>query len=125
VLHACKDSLIAEGVLHTELSRHTPNILLPCASGSLGCCEGTSYVDDCVFAIINASQEALIEQLQRAGKIVSDTFARHAFVLNFGPGKTEAVIALRGKGAKAIKLTFSIVKGPRSVSIRKHTVRCA
>ena len=61
-----------------------------------------SYVDDAAFTI-QAPAGDLIARTTRALQIVHAVFTKYSLPLNFGPGKTEILFDLCGRGSKAIK----------------------
>ena len=88
------------------------NVDLPCWLGRSATKDeelvDSTYVVDDSFCLRTDSAEALPDKLRQATEIAIEVFAAHAMELNFGEGKTEAIIALRGRGAKYIKTHVSI-----------------
>ena len=60
--------------------------------------QDADYMDDTVFPIV-APARKLVDAVVAAAVIISDTFAQYGFKVNFGSGKTEAVLIFRGAGA--------------------------
>ena len=62
-----------------------------------------SFIDDLVIMILNIDPEQLLLDLVVAGQIVLETFEQFLLEVNWGQGKSEAVVTLRGKQVKKIK----------------------
>ena len=62
-----------------------------------------SFIDDVVIMIINIDPDQLLQDLIVAGQIVLETFEEFLLEVNWGQGKTEAVVTLRGKIVKQVK----------------------
>eukprot|EP00973_Karenia_brevis_P016500 2260252-Karenia_brevis.AAC.1 len=61
-----------------------------------------AYVDDiCKPVICHAGQ--VVDSLQFITKIVVEVFKWHGFTPNFSAGKTEAVVAFAGQGARQMQ----------------------
>ena len=60
-------------------------------------------MDDVVHPLVHNDPHKLLKMLQAMVPIVVDTYAAHGMKLIFTQGKSEAVLALRGKGSKALK----------------------
>ena len=73
----------------------------PCPQDT--CVRDIQYVDDDVFPFVHKDPEQIVDQLARAIPIVVDISASHALVLNFKPGKSEVLLAIRGKGSTAVR----------------------
>eukprot|EP00973_Karenia_brevis_P088676 12295453-Karenia_brevis.AAC.1 len=59
-------------------------------------------MDDLYKCVLCDAKDA-ISSVSILGHIVSNTFARFAFLPNFGAGKTECVVSLCGPGARCAK----------------------
>ena len=59
-------------------------------------------MDDVVFALLVAA-EALLEAVAKALSIIDTTFRKYGFEVNYGVGKTEAVVVRRGNGQNDIR----------------------
>ena len=66
-----------------------------------------SYVDDCVFPVF-ADAKSICDRVQRATCICYDVFASHGMILNFAPGKTEALIHWNGADSVSCRREFSL-----------------
>ena len=67
-----------------------------------------SYIDDEALFMEDIDPQLLLHKVQRAAEIMYAVFRLHGLRLNFGTGKTEALILLRGRGSKAVKKEFLI-----------------
>ena len=88
-----------------------------------------SYVDDTVFFLTSPRPKQLVPRLQMLATTVKSVFAKHAMVLNWKRGKSEAVVSFRGADAKSAYLDFVIVHSAgvplqqdmlRAVAVYKH-----
>ena len=66
-----------------------------------------TFVDDEAIAITASSSIALVERIAFVVDTVVSVFRKFAMEVNFSKGKTEAIVALRGKGARAAKTLMS------------------
>lgn len=62
---------------------------------------GNERADDLAFAFCHADSQILMDHFTRAAQIVIDELRNRGLCLNFGPGKTAAIINLRGRGSVA------------------------
>ena len=60
--------------------------------------DDVGYVDDTAIPIF-ASAFRIVQDSARAAACAKDTFFEYSMVFNFGPGKSEALVQWRGKGA--------------------------
>ena len=67
------------------------------------------YADDGNFYVANPDPIVLCDSLRLLMNIIVNTYLSYALNINFGPGKTEAMLALRGRMAQSI-LTRILLK---------------
>ena len=65
------------------------------------------FVDDEAIVVMHRSPSTLLEHLRTVVETVHRTFDKFALTLNFSAGKTEAILALRGKGSRYAKERLS------------------
>ena len=61
-----------------------------------------SFVDDGAFPIMDPSPSKLVEKLRSLVALVYRVMVSHGLLPNFKPGKTEAIMKLRGEGTKKV-----------------------
>ena len=61
------------------------------------------YADDVMYAFAHNEPSFIAEAVRLTAAALVHVAALHGLTLNFGPGKTEALLALRGPGAKALR----------------------
>ena len=61
------------------------------------------YADDVMHAFAHKEPSFIVEAVRFTAAALVHVAALHGLTLNFGPGKTEALLALRGSGAKALR----------------------
>ena len=72
------------------------------------------YVDDSVFAFqqqISGKPEDVLNQLDRATDILVDEFHKIGLTINFGPGKSAAMVKLYGAGARTLRRSRLLHEG--------------
>ena len=89
----------------------------PCPQDT--CVRDIQYVDDDVFPFVHKDPEQIVDQLARAIPIVVDIFASHALVLNFKPGKSEVLLAIRGKGSTAVRRRTLLAHPPAILAVTR------
>ena len=62
-----------------------------------------SYMDDEAMFMEDTDPRQLVFKVQKAAEIIYAVFRLHGLRLNFGTGKTEALVFLRGRGSKAVR----------------------
>ena len=62
-----------------------------------------AYVDDASFALYTPDPDELIHATQMIASIVHDTARMRGLDVNYGQGKTEVLVRIAGKGARAVK----------------------
>ena len=82
-----------------------------------------TFVDDEAFAVIASVPSSLMQKFQRAIILLTETFERYGMSINWKPGKTEAMIVLRGKNARAEKLKLVQHNGMRKLVFDKKIRR--
>ena len=60
----------------------------------------TTYIDDDAIVITSRRAEHLVEDVVKAPPIITTVYTNHRLQLNSSLGKTQAVLAFRGDGAK-------------------------
>eukprot|EP00969_Alexandrium_andersonii_P228508 10091510-Alexandrium_andersonii.AAC.1 len=60
------------------------------------------YVDDTAIPLWDESPATLLDKLRVVAETVHRVMSQHGLLLNFKPGKTAAVVALRGRGSRAL-----------------------
>ena len=92
-----------------ELADRGLSILLPetaiAAFGPSGPCvmADATYADDTVFFATDKAAGKCAQKLSAVAEVIYSAFRRFGLELNPKPGKTELLVALRGKGSKAAK----------------------
>ena len=61
------------------------------------------YADDVMHAFTHKDPNYVVESVRFTASALVQVAGRHGLSLNFGPGNTEALLSLRGVGAKAIR----------------------
>ena len=61
------------------------------------------YADDVMHAFTHKDAGFVAESVRCTASALVQVAGRHGLALNFGPGRTEAVLSLRGTSAKAIR----------------------
>ena len=94
----------------------------------------TNYVDDSLFFLATPTAAQLVKDLTHAARVIKRTCAHHAMHLNWKAGKTEAMLAFRGEGARGSAIQFHIIQESgipvdgdrlRAVSYYKHMGTCS
>ena len=103
VLRRAKSDMAAQGLVESVPIRGTG--VFPCVEQGLSRASltGADYIDDAVFFVRAARPEDLLAKLGAVTAMVVQTLARLGLEINFKPGKTEAVVSIHGRGAKATK----------------------
>ena len=70
-----------------------------------------TFVDDEAIIVSANTAPTLLANLSFVTDMVVRTFNKYAFQVNFSKGKTEAIVALRGKGAKAARTALATSVG--------------
>ena len=65
--------------------------------------ENASYVDDAAVYFMHSDPQQLVRWVTRATQIYFETCSKYGLTLNFAPGKSGAMVALRGKGALLVR----------------------
>ena len=81
----------AQGLLGDSLLQEQVEVLPP------------TFFDDMVVLLEAPTPEGLVSSLSQATSLAIACAAKLGFLVNFRPGKTEAVISLRGRGALALR----------------------
>ena len=66
------------------------------------------YADDAIHGVIHESSLFVVEAIKFTAQIIEAVVRKHGLSLNYRPGQTEAVLALRGPGAKALHKRSSV-----------------
>ena len=61
--------------------------------------ENASYVDDEAVHFMHSDPQQLVQWVTRAAQIYNETCSKYGLTVNFAPSKSDAMMALRGKGA--------------------------
>ena len=69
------------------------------------------WADDSVLPFAFATAHSLCESLPVVASLVHDTFAARAMSLNYGAGKTEALLRLTGAGSTKLRRQVPVVSG--------------
>jgi len=69
-----------------------------------------SYIDDAVVPVFSDAK-GLADRTGRVASIARDVFATHSMLLNFAPGKSEAILAWYGAGSIGTKRDFQRESG--------------
>ncbi len=77
---------------------------------SFSACD-VSYVDDTVFACIADSPQEAYDRTHKALPIIHNSFRGFGVDINYGQGKTEAIVAFRGAQAPAYRKRMFIYDG--------------
>ena len=78
----------------------------------------TSFADDFVLTMTHADPEMLLQHTRVAAGEAAGIFAEWGGELNFGAGKTECLLALRGRGAHHLR-RHTLVEDARELSCRR------
>ena len=71
-----------------------------------------TWMDDCALLYFSASAAAVLEGTRRIAAIMLDECIRAILTPNLGPGKSETVVSLQGKGARALRIQAFAGNGP-------------
>ena len=104
ILRQCQDKLAVEGLI--EPIPAVDNPLVGSSDGQSHYDIGCSYVDDSLFHTVHEDPFLLVENLVKIAAVVFHVFFMHALLVNCKPGKTNFMLQLRGRDAKAAKLSF-------------------
>lgn len=63
------------------------------------------WADDLAFAIQHSCPADLLRSFEHLGRIAIDSLAGHGLDLNYGHGKAEVMMSLKGRGAVALRRT--------------------
>ena len=69
------------------------------------------YVDDDMHGFLHAEPVFVVSAIGFTASVFASCARLHGLVLNFGNGKTEAILSLRGPSAKAIRQEIEAVGG--------------
>ncbi len=72
------------------------------------------FADDIMYGFFHPSADFVVQALACIVTVFRSVAERHSFFLHMGPGKTEAMVALRGAGAKVLQKT--VVQSRRNTS---------
>ena len=99
-----RDSLTDQGLI--------TDVILPVAGGFVKGApaakarvklQDVQFVDDVVHPLVHNDPHKLLHMVKAMVPVIVDIYAAHGMKLNFSQGKSEAILALRGKGSKALK----------------------
>ena len=80
-----------------------------------------AYADDVMHAYVHKDPSFIAEAIRFTAAALVHVAALHGLKLNFGPGKTEALLSLRGSGAKALRKAIvsdgGLCVGPAMLSV--------
>ena len=65
--------------------------------------ENASYVDDEGVNFMHSDPQQLVQWVTRAVQIYNETCSKYGLTLNLAPGKSDSMIALRGKGGPLVR----------------------
>ncbi|CAE7197504.1 unnamed protein product [Symbiodinium sp. CCMP2592] len=71
-----------------------------------------TWMDDCALLYYSSSASAVLEGTRRVAATMLDECVRAILMPNLGPGKTETVLSLRGKGARSLRIQALAGIGP-------------
>ena len=80
------------------------------------------YADDAMHGFLHLEPVFVVSAVGFTAHAIADRARIHGIELNFGAGKTEAILSLRGPGAKALRQEIEVVSG---IFADKFTVRVA
>ena len=87
----------------------------------LKCDEGwvldCTFVDDEAIALIASVPDTLCRHLATVLRLLKDAFETFGFEINWTPGKTEALLELRGKCARAVKARLAAPGGSQAFKV--------
>ena len=66
-----------------------------------------TFVDDEAIVVFTKHAGKVVETVKLVVTTVESVFRSFALSINFAPGKTEALVGLRGTGSKQVKLQLS------------------
>ncbi len=64
------------------------------------------YADDAMHGVVHESACFVVKAIAFTDEDFNVAAERHGLLLNFGTGKTEAILALRATGSKMLKKKF-------------------
>lgn len=67
----------------------------------------TSYIDDDTIVVTAEEAGLLVDRAAKAAAIIAKVYRRYKFDFNYSPGKSEAFVAFRGKGAKLCRIKLA------------------
>ena len=79
-----------------------------------------SYVDDASAYTWSPDPQTVIENVKSIVAIYHEEFLRHGMQLNYAAGKSECLVALRGKGAAAVRERV-FVRNKAKISVESQT----
>jgi len=77
-----------------------------------------TFVDDEAVILTAAVPKTLIKKLEEAIKILVRVFGYYGMRINWKPGKTEVMVALRGRGARNLKSQMAESEGIKKLTIQ-------
>eukprot|EP00973_Karenia_brevis_P008750 1182658-Karenia_brevis.AAC.1 len=90
-----KIKVLEKGCLWQKRVREVKDNEEPCGEDIT--VDEVTYVDDEAILCTSRSPTKLITGMKNTAKVLEKTFQKFGMVVNWGPGKTEAMIALRGQ----------------------------
>eukprot|EP00435_Cladocopium_sp_Y103_P048270 s546_g14.t1 len=83
-----------------------------------------SFVDDLAYVLHSSSAESLVGSLQTVASCLHDAVHHRGLKLNYGVGKTEAMLRLAGHGSRLMKTRVWHELGGRLPVVTEHTTQC-
>ena len=81
-----------------------------------------SYVDDASAYTWGQDPQEVVDNVKSIVSIYHEEFLRHELQLNYAAGKSDCLVALRGKGAKAVQQVFVVDKAMLTVEFQAGTL---
>ena len=69
------------------------------------------YADDATHGFLHCDAVFVARAVGFTAGVFDDVARRHGLLLNLGPGKTEAVVSLRGSGAVGLRRQLAVDGG--------------
>ena len=118
MLSCCVSScrLLENNIVRKVRSASSPFWHTKCGEG-IECADNfidAAFVDDEAIVLIVSSPRVLQRAIQVLSNVLPDTFRRFRLDINWAPGKTEGLLALRGKHASDVRESYRFNEGPRS-----------
>eukprot|EP00438_Fugacium_kawagutii_P008432 Skav234478 [mRNA] locus=scaffold1647:327122:330094:- [translate_table: standard] len=104
VLRSIHRTLVDMEVISWVPESYEPGIFKSDESPSLTACLGPTWMDDLCICAHAKDCHALVRKVSLAASVTIDTCRAFGMCPNLSPGKTEAMLDLRGAGSRALKL---------------------